>query len=228
MMQLFIQRINPVSWSFPYMGYWSLKDDIIPYVQDIRFVGVGTIDLRRDAGLGIEHEKEFRRLFPRLLAAIESSGAAHEATFVWAEGPMYPGGLPDVFPYILRDDQCGNRYHIAEVTATSTEGYHTSWISFEFCEASIVKLMDRLDIDLEQTKLSAMRLPQEYIAGAIVRRPQECVNPRNALKWNSLAVNSYSHFEGCYLAGPEAIIESVLTAIRLHMEGVSLQEVAYE
>lgn len=232
MTTLFIERIDPMAWSSPHLFYWSLKDDVIPYATDLCIACVGTIELGGRYDWGTEREQVFRRILPDLLAAIESIGAPDEALFLWAEGPMEQNCLPEVIPYVIGEGGHGrnryHRYHIAEVTATSKDGYWTSWVSFEFCKESFKKLMSRLDIDFEYTVLSGLLLPQEHVLEAIVQEPRRCVSPRCTLSWSALAVGLYRHFEGCYLVGPKAKVESALTAIRCQIEGVSWKELPFK
>ena len=213
------------------LGAWwiaRLPDDVRSRLA-IRSIGVPSPTEPYNLGLADDYEKEWRLALPILLSGIHECLADSHALFIWAEGPMdRKGGLPDVFPYMLREFGKANRYHIPAVTSLTTDTYDVNWFSYEYCNASFIEMMNNMYLDFEFTKLYAVLLREDLIGPAIDKSPEDITDLEWILSTGSIAMVPYDHFDGCYLAGEAKVVDEVVShACRcLKNTGVSVVHVS--
>ena len=154
-----------------------------------------------DIRLADEYEQAWRKHAPEVLSSLLDPNDKSTVLFLWAEGPVDPRELLEVFPYI-KDYAGDQRYHIESITVLATHFEHHSWACFEFSKQSFVSIMQNQRQDLEYTHLYALACHNDLVPDIIAKEPWDRANPEWAVLHDAIAVSFHAHFEGLYLAGP--------------------------
>ena len=197
--------------TFPKNRIWSIAKTPAQRCNRLATVEITVRPLNGyDLSRSDQYEAQWRQAATEILSCLRGPD---NSCVIWAAGPMEWDGLPRVFPYMVRGDTAINRYHIEGVTASGTDHYLHSWISFEFDEDSFKLLMQDADIDLEYTRLYAL-IHNSTDIDQLLAQPFEKIGLSWVFRHNAIAVSFSSHFEGCYVAGDRDVVLLALERVQ--------------
>jgi hypothetical protein len=182
----------------------------MPEVQPV-FYSIQTPPGKHGVDMCPLYEGQWRECATRVICALRDESKAY---FVWAEGPMEAGGLPDLLPYMV--DVSGehtDRYHIESTTHTEKGSYQRTWVSFEFCEASFQAMAADANLGLEYNCLSLLVFPEQYLDNVIIK-PFWSIGADWVLQHDALAIVMHRHFEGGCVFGRRETVEAAVARVR--------------
>lgn len=173
-------------------------------------ISVGVVkqpELSSDSSL--IHEREWRLVLPSLL---DNLLKRLEFGIVWASGPMEQGALLDVFPCIFDLERSRSRYFLPECRFFHTEGYTSSWCSFEYSPWQFRRLMLRDQLDFEYTRLCFLFCQGLSFEELAVHRFAD-LDFFELLQKDAVAAVFERHFEGGLFVGRPEYISPLATMI---------------
>ena len=212
-MKLYQSQIRPGNEPLPESVGWG---DVKKLPEEACVVRISTAPTGRPhpASMCEVYDSQWRQCMPQVLAALLGSAESREALFVWVEGPMETGFLPQVLARAFAEDERGHmRYHLEGITSLLRDGYYYNWVCIEFSENALAEILADEFVCFEIVRLSALLFDDTLVPDVIIQKSKQVVTPRWAVEHNAIAVKTSGYFEGCYLAGREVKITEALRRI---------------
>jgi hypothetical protein len=148
-------------------------------------------------------EREWRSSFLGLVQAIVSS---NECCLLYASGPMYQHGLPELLPFVAGSARKVGMFHIEGVTFVEPTGFVYGRCAFEFDAYSCREMLQQETIDLESIRLYGLIAGHDAVRD-VLTDPIWTIPPRWFVENRALALAPFSHFEGCTVIGERSRAE---------------------
>lgn len=148
-------------------------------------------------------EQEWRANLPAVIEVMLDRG---ETCLLYANGPMYMDGLPQIVPYIVGPSDRVGLFHVPSVTWAEDNGYICSWIGFEYERERFTGMMRDTKLDFEETHLCGLMTRRECAPEVIVE-PLWRIPIRWVIEKKAIVFTPEPHFEGLLATGERARVQ---------------------